>query len=175
MFTHDALVLPDEEVPYEEIFYRKSDAIRFHAEKLELPDRCYAGVDVRLQPDELRIGAETFNPSDVPHMEAECERLILPREAMGLGDVKFMGAIGAFLGWQSTVFSLMASSLIGAVIGVGLILAGKREWSSRLPYGPYIAVAATIWMFMPEQARTLWNEQMRQLIVVLQYPFRGGV
>jgi leader peptidase (prepilin peptidase)/N-methyltransferase len=66
---------------------------------------------------------------------------------MGLGDVKFMGAIGAFLGWKAVIFSLMVSSLIGSVVGVGLIVVGKRAWSSRLPYGPCIALASAIWIF----------------------------
>ena len=66
---------------------------------------------------------------------------------MGLGDVKFMGAIGAFIGWQGAIFSLMVSSMIGAAAGIVLILLRKREWSSRMPYGPYIALAAVIWMF----------------------------
>jgi leader peptidase (prepilin peptidase)/N-methyltransferase len=72
---------------------------------------------------------------------------VLPREAMGLGDVKFMGAIGAFVGWQGVVFSLMVSSMIGAVTGIMLIALRRREWSSRMPYGPYIALAAAIWIF----------------------------
>ena len=72
---------------------------------------------------------------------------MVPREAMGLGDVKFMAAIGAFIGWQGALFSLMVSSLIGAAVGVTLILLRKREWSSRMPYGPYIALAAVIWLF----------------------------
>ena len=75
-----------------------------------------------------------------------CSEITLPREAMGLGDVKFMGAIGAFIGWQGAIFSLMVSSMIGAAVGVVLILLRKREWSSRMPYGPYIAAAAVIWI-----------------------------
>jgi len=64
-----------------------------------------------------------------------------------LGDVKFMGAIGAFIGWQGAVFSLAVSAFIGAAVGVALILMQKRAWSSRMPYGPYIALAAAIWIF----------------------------
>jgi leader peptidase (prepilin peptidase)/N-methyltransferase len=45
------------------------------------------------------------------------------------------------------VFSLVASSIIGSAVGLSLILARKREWSSRMPYGPYIALAAVIWIF----------------------------
>ena len=47
----------------------------------------------------------------------------------------------------AVVFSLMVSALIGSVVGVTLIVCGRREWSSRMPYGPYIALAAVIWLF----------------------------
>jgi leader peptidase (prepilin peptidase)/N-methyltransferase len=75
---------------------------------------------------------------------------------MGLGDVKFMGAIGAFLGWKGVVFSLMGSSMVGAFVGVGLILSGKRAWSARLPYGPYIAFAAAVWLFGGREWMRWW-------------------
>jgi leader peptidase (prepilin peptidase)/N-methyltransferase len=58
-----------------------------------------------------------------------------------------MAAIGAFLGWPATLFSLLVSSVLGGFVGTALILFRKREWSSRIPYGPYIALAAVIWMF----------------------------
>jgi leader peptidase (prepilin peptidase)/N-methyltransferase len=73
--------------------------------------------------------------------------MVLPREAMGLGDVKFMAAIGAFIGWKGALFSLMISSMLGAVVGLTLIVLQRREWSSRIPYGPYIAGAALAWLF----------------------------
>jgi leader peptidase (prepilin peptidase)/N-methyltransferase len=82
--------------------------------------------------------------------------IIVPREAMGLGDVKFMAAIGAFLGWQATLFSLMVSAVIGSVVGVIPIIFGKQEWSSRLPYGPYIALAAVIWIFGGRNLAAWW-------------------
>jgi leader peptidase (prepilin peptidase) / N-methyltransferase len=102
---------------------------------------------VRLSPAALKIGDEEIAPDSVPYLEATGAEIILPREAMGLGDVKFMGAIGAFIGWQGAVFSLAVSSFIGAAAGVALILMRKRAWSSRMPYGPYIALAAVIWIF----------------------------
>ncbi|HYG21289.1 MAG TPA: prepilin peptidase [Verrucomicrobiae bacterium] len=147
IFTETSVHLPDREIPFEELFYRKSDVVVLHARTLELPDRCYKDAVVRLSPERLLINDEKLNPEEVAHMEAVSQEIVLPREAMGFGDVKFMAAIGAFLGWQATLFSLMISSMIGSVVGVALIAAGKREWSSRLPYGPYIAAAAVIWIF----------------------------
>lgn len=156
VFTETALVLPDQEIPYEDLFYRKSDAITIEARTVELIDRGYRGVRVRLTPDTLTIGEEALNPETVPHMEVVADRVVLPREAMGLGDVKFMGAIGAFLGWKATLFALMLSSMIGALVGVTLILLKKQAWSSRLPYGPYIAVAAVIWIFGGQRLLGWW-------------------
>jgi leader peptidase (prepilin peptidase)/N-methyltransferase len=147
IFTETALHLPDREIPYEELFYRPTDTITLQASTLELVDRGYRSVSVRLSPAKLWIGEEELSPEVVAYLEAECSEIILPREAMGLGDVKFMGAIGAFIGWQGALFSLMVSSLIGAAVGILLIVARKREWSSRMPYGPYIALAAVIWVF----------------------------
>jgi leader peptidase (prepilin peptidase)/N-methyltransferase len=109
-----------------------------------------------LRPDMLTIGDERFNPAEVTHLEVTTDQITVPREAMGLGDVKFMGAIGAFLGWKAVLFSLMLSSMIGAFVGVALILVRKKEWSSRLPYGPYIALAAVVWIFWGEKILRFW-------------------
>jgi len=151
IFTQTALILPEKSIPYEDLFYRKSDVITFEAKVVELIDRCYKAARIRLTPHKLEIDEEVLDPEQIVHMEAVTDRMVLPREAMGFGDVKFMAAIGAFLGWKATVFSLMASSVIGAVVGLVLIALRKQEWSSRLPYGPYIALAAVIWMFGGEK------------------------
>lgn len=146
-FTETALKLPAEEIAYEELFYRSGDVVRLEARSVELIDRCYANVVIRLQPERLQIGEDTFDPEKILHMEAVTDQIVLPREAMGLGDVKFMAAIGAFLGWPGVLFSLALSAVIGSVVGIALIAVNKRSWSSRMPYGPYIAVAAVIWIF----------------------------
>ncbi len=156
VFSETAVHVPDKTIPYEEIFYRRSDVITLHARTVELVDRGYRDVVVRLGPEKLRIGEDEFNPETVPHLEAVCDELVLPREAMGLGDVKFMAGIGAFLGWPAVIFSLMASSVIGSIVGVSAIALGRREWSSRLPYGPYIALAAVLWLFGGREFVSAW-------------------
>ncbi len=146
-FGDTGMVLPDREIPYEEIFYRKTDAIRFHARRVELADRCFLEADVSLSPLKLKIGTEQFDPEQNLYMEGVTDKLVLPREAMGFGDVKFMAAIGAFLGWKATVFSLVVSSFLGAIVGGTLILLKRHERANPIPYGPYIAAAAAIWIF----------------------------
>ena len=156
IFTETSMLLPNQEILYEDLFYRRSDSIQFQAERVELIDRCYQGVMVRLTPAALQIGNDSFDPETMNYLEAVTERVSVPREAMGLGDVKFMAAIGAFVGWQGAIFSLMFSAIIGSLVGVTLIALKKQEWSSRLPYGPYIALAATVWIFGGKQLTAWW-------------------
>jgi leader peptidase (prepilin peptidase) / N-methyltransferase len=151
VFTPTAAWLCRKNIPFEEVFYRKTDTISFNAREVETQFGFWRNVFVRLTPSTLKIGDAEFNPEAVPRMEVVTDQMVLPREAMGLGDVKFMGAIGAFIGWQGVMFSLMVSSMIGAVVGVTLIAMRRREWSSKIPYGPYIALAATIWIFFGEK------------------------
>jgi leader peptidase (prepilin peptidase)/N-methyltransferase len=63
-------------------------------------------------------------------------------DAMGLGDVKMLAMIGAFLGWQQVWVVLFFGSLCGALVGVMLLLTQKRSLASKLPFGTFLAVAA---------------------------------
>jgi len=66
------------------------------------------------------------------------------KEGMGYGDFKLLGAIGAWLGWPMLPLTLLLSSLVGAVIGIGLIVFAGRGRSVPIPFGPYLAVAGMI-------------------------------
>ena len=89
-------------------------------------------------------------------------RMIFRKEAMGFGDVKLLGAIGAFLGWRAVLFTIVASSLFGSIVGVTLVLIGRKAMQSRIPYGPYLALAALIWV--------LWGPALVDLYIRLIVP-----
>lgn len=70
------------------------------------------------------------------------------REAMGMGDVFLMGAVGALFGPVAVLFVLVFSSLLGSLIGVTLIALSKTKFGRfiEIPYGPYICLATFLWM-----------------------------
>jgi leader peptidase (prepilin peptidase)/N-methyltransferase len=70
----------------------------------------------------------------------------LRKDAMGMGDVKLLGALGAFLGWDATLFIIALSSMLGASFGLSLILVRRNRWGAPIPFGPYIVAAAMVWI-----------------------------
>jgi leader peptidase (prepilin peptidase)/N-methyltransferase len=68
-------------------------------------------------------------------------------EGMGLGDVNMLAMIGAFLGWQGVLVTLVSASFIGAVVGIVLVLARRLGFKSRLPFGAFLALGGLIALF----------------------------
>ncbi|WP_297325317.1 A24 family peptidase [Nitrosomonas sp.] len=74
-------------------------------------------------------------------------RLITGKEGMGYGDFKLLAAIGAWLGWTMLPLVILFSSLIGAIVGIGLIIAAKLKKNIPIPFGPYLVGGALIALF----------------------------
>ena len=68
-------------------------------------------------------------------------------EGMGLGDVNMLAMVGAFLGWQGMLVTLVVAAFTGAVVGIGLILAQRLGLKSRLPFGVFLALGALVALF----------------------------
>lgn len=73
-----------------------------------------------------------------------------------MGDVKFVAAICSFLGLTSLIWTITVSSAIGAVLGVGLILWQRGAWGTRIPYGPFLGLAAIGWIFGGSDITWTW-------------------
>lgn len=73
-------------------------------------------------------------------------RIAADEYAMGFGDIKLIGAIGAFLGWRGAVFAILAAALYGTLVALPLLISGNRKLLDRLPFGPYLALGAFTWL-----------------------------
>lgn len=74
-------------------------------------------------------------------------KLATGKEGMGYGDFKLLAALGAWLGWQMLPLIILLSSLVGAVVGVFMILVAKRGRNVPIPFGPYLAAAGLLALF----------------------------
>lgn len=71
-------------------------------------------------------------------------KLVTGKEGMGYGDFKLLAALGAWLGWQMLPAIILLSSVVGAVVGISLIVFAKRGRDKPIPFGPYLAAAGLI-------------------------------
>ena len=78
-------------------------------------------------------------------------KLATGKEGMGYGDFKLLAAIGAWLGWQMLPLTILLSSLVGAVVGILLIVVARHGRNVPIPFGPYLAAAGLIALFWGER------------------------
>lgn len=83
-------------------------------------------------------------------------RLATGREGMGMGDFKLLAALGAWLGWQMLPLILLLSSLVGAVVGIGMVVLVKHDHRVPIPFGPYLAGGGLIALFFGKDIVAAW-------------------
>lgn len=81
-------------------------------------------------------------------------KLATGKEGMGYGDFKLLAALGAWLGWQMLPAIILLSSLVGAIVGIALIVLARHGRNVPIPFGPYLAAAGVIAL--------LWGKQLTQ-------------
>jgi leader peptidase (prepilin peptidase)/N-methyltransferase len=152
------------ELPWVDIFTRPSDRLIIKAPKLQVNDRPFtdASVEVKMTTMKVKSGAgeENFDLEKVTKLEGTTLEIVIPREAMGFGDVLLLAMIGAFLGWKAVLFVIVAASVLGTLCAVLPRLIGKTEWSARIPFGPYLACSALIWLFCGTQILDWYLERV---------------
>ena len=81
-------------------------------------------------------------------------KLITGREGMGYGDFKLLGALGAWFGWQALPMLLLVSSVVGAVVGIAVLVVQNKGRNTAIAFGPYLAIAGLITLFFSAQIQT---------------------
>ena len=86
-------------------------------------------------------------------------RLVTGKEGMGYGDFKLLAALGAWLGWQMLPLIILLSSLVGAAVGIVLIILARQGRHVPIPFGPYLAAAGLIAL--------IWGKDLTQMYLRL--------
>ena len=86
-------------------------------------------------------------------------KLVTGKEGMGHGDFKLLAMLGAWLGWQPLFVVILTSSVVGASVGISMILLKKTERGTQIPFGPYLAAAG--WMTL------LWGDELMHFYLSL--------
>jgi leader peptidase (prepilin peptidase) / N-methyltransferase len=71
---------------------------------------------------------------------------VISKGGMGGGDIKLIAMIGAFLGWQGALFTIFSGALLGSLVGVTLMLLGKKGRKDKVPFGPFLSCGAILFM-----------------------------
>ena len=150
-----------EESLWSEYFAREKDRLLLQCDEVQIDDRKFGSVMLTFRYDRVNADGDVVMLDDVTHISGLTRELVIPREAMGRGDLKFLAAIGAFLGWRAVLFSLFAGSLLGSVIGLVTLVVGKPVWSAKLPFGPYLAFGALTWMLFGEMVLHWYGAVLR--------------
>jgi leader peptidase (prepilin peptidase)/N-methyltransferase len=141
------LMVGTEESLWSDYFAREKDRLLLECDEARIDHHRYENVMLDFRYDRVTVESHVFMLDGVTLISGVARELVIPREAMGRGDLKFLAAIGAFLGWRAVLFSLFAGSLLGSIVGLVTLVLGKRVWSAKLPFGPYLAFGALTWMF----------------------------
>jgi leader peptidase (prepilin peptidase) / N-methyltransferase len=135
-----------ERLPWEEIFSRESDELILECDPLIPPGGSTPVTRLTFRYDRLRWSGGEANLDHLDSLSGVVHRVIIPREAMGFGDVKFIAAIGAFLGWKAVLFTIFASSIVGCFFGLGILALSRGKAAPLIPFGPFLALGALLWM-----------------------------
>lgn len=139
--------LGEDQIELEELLLRPSDRVVAHANWIEVAGQRFFNQHFYLSHQGLRIDGHAWPFERIIPFHAEITEVTLPREAMGFGDVKFLGCIGAFLGWKGVLAALFGGSILGSVIALFLLLVTRGRVGRSIPFGPALAAAAALWLF----------------------------
>jgi leader peptidase (prepilin peptidase)/N-methyltransferase len=143
-------VVGEEKGLWSDYFSRETDLLILLCDEAVVDTRKVGKTELRFHYNRVRLDGEEISLDALEQISGIVRELQIPREAMGRGDLKFLAAIGAFLGWRAVLFSVFAGSLLGSLVGLATLLIGRRVWSAKLPFGPYLAGGGLLWMFFGE-------------------------
>jgi leader peptidase (prepilin peptidase) / N-methyltransferase len=135
-------------------FFRSRDKILVRATEVTINGEKCQNLELLFFHDRLKTVRHDLALEEIRQLFGRTNRAEFPREAMGLGDVKLLAAIGTFAGWQGVLFTIPTAAFLGCAFGVIAILVRHKSLSARVPFGPFLSAGAILWVLCgPELVR----------------------
>ena len=141
---HDTMhfVIGEDEVPWWDMFSRKSDLLSVDCSDIRVDGESVGPGKLVIRETEIELPDGAVHPiGELKSLDGTATSAVIPREAMGIGDIHLLGMIGAFFGWTGVFFSLFAASIYAIVAAV----IGRIGFGRPLPFGPFLSMAALSW------------------------------
>ncbi len=133
-----------EGIAWWDIFSRKSDRLLVEAADIVVDGKSVGGGSLVIRELDIQLPDGTVHPlASLKSLDGTLTSAVIPREAMGMGDVHLLGMTGAFFGWTGVFFSLFSASVFAIIAA----LIGRIGFGKQLPFGPFLAMGAVAWMF----------------------------
>ncbi len=137
-------VIDGEDITWWDVFVRKTDRLIVDASSVMVNGEETGAGQLVIRETEIELSdGRKFDIEKMVSLNGRTKSVVIPREAMGMGDVHLLAMIGAFFGWSGVFFSLFGASLFAIVAAV----IGRIGFGKQLPFGPFIAMGAVAWMF----------------------------
>ncbi|MDA7880735.1 prepilin peptidase [Akkermansiaceae bacterium] len=136
-------VLGDEAYSWDDLFFRDSDELIIDGYGFQVNGKSAPGKQLLVKRNDFSIGEKRWSIEKLKSLEGKATSVVIPREAMGMGDPHLLGMIGAFLGWPAVFFTIFVSSIYAIVAAI----ITRVGFGKPLPYGPFLALAALTWVF----------------------------
>jgi len=136
-------VIDGEAYGWSDLFYRDSDKLIIEGSGFRVDGKTMKSEELVIKGDRIEVAGKMAMIEDLKSLSGQAKKVVIPREAMGMGDVYLMGMLGACLGWQSIIFTVFVACLFS----IGLAILGRMGFGSRLPFGPSLAFGAVCWIF----------------------------
>lgn len=137
-------VIDGEDIPWWDIFSRKSDKLLVECTDILVDGVSAGGGQLIIREMEITLPDGTVKHLEkMKSLSGSATSVVIPREAMGMGDIHLLGMIGAFFGWSGVLFSLFGASVFAIIAAV----IGRIGFGKQLPFGPFLAMGALTWAF----------------------------
>jgi leader peptidase (prepilin peptidase)/N-methyltransferase len=150
-------IIGDEAIGWWDLFARKTDRLEIEAGEIRENGISLGGGRLVLRQDTVEYpDGRVTRYEEIQSLDGNATRAVIPREAMGMGDVHLLAMIGAFFGWECGFFSLFAACILALLAAV----IGRIGFGIRLPFGPFLAAGSLVWAF---GGWMLWQWYLRML------------